>query len=409
MPRRGWLTLYSTKTMGMIRVFHWYRINPKTGNRTENTCNLGPLAQFPDEDDAWAEVKRRHLLPNSSQVICGRVTVAELISNYRKRSLTKLRITSQATTSHILDDYLQPRWGETLALEITPDDIEEWLNSLQLANPTKEKIRRVMNVVYRQGQKSRLLPMTGDGNPVKFVTQSSKSNYRAVLVSPEQAFQIMAELEDPYRMLVYLVAVTGLRISEALGLQWRDLDYEGKKIDLHRAWVGNELIEDLKTERSGAPVPLCDLLADGLRGWHKQSPYAKSEDWIFPSFKLSGKTPLSASITAADKLRPAAIKAGVRLEPGQRFGFHNLRHSLATFLIGRGKNTKTVQELMRHAKVTTTLDLYSQAIDAAKLDAQQEIALAITDGGNGRLNFNAGEKRRGSSDEDSGYVIGKKW
>jgi integrase len=80
---------------------------------------------------------------------------------------------------------------------------------------------------------------------------------------------------------------------------------------------------------------------------------------------------------AADKLRPAAIKAEIRLVPGQRFGFHNLRHSLATFLVSRGKDVKTIQELLRHAKVTTTLDLYSQAIDAAKLEAQEEIALAI--------------------------------
>jgi site-specific recombinase XerD len=79
---------------------------------------------------------------------------------------------------------------------------------------------------------------------------------------------------------------------------------------------------------------------------------------------------------AADKLRPAAIKAEIRLVPGQRFGFHNLRHSLATFLVSRGKDVKTIQELLRHAKVTT-LDLYSQAIDAAKLEAQEEIALAI--------------------------------
>jgi hypothetical protein len=43
----------------------------------------------------------------------------------------------------------------------------------------------------------------------------------------------------------------------------------------------------------------------------------------------------------------------------------------------RGKDVKTVQELLRHAKVTTTLDLYSQSIDAVKLAAQEEIALAI--------------------------------
>jgi site-specific recombinase XerD len=94
--------------------------------------------------------------------------------------------------------------------------------------------------------------------------------------------------------------------------------------------------------------------------------------------KLKGKKPLSTSIMAADKLRPAAINAGIRLEPGQRFGFHNFRHSLATFLVSRGTDVKTVQELLCHAKVTPTLDLCSQVIDAAKLAAQEEMAGAIT-------------------------------
>jgi integrase len=81
---------------------------------------------------------------------------------------------------------------------------------------------------------------------------------------------------------------------------------------------------------------------------------------------------------AADKIRPAAIKVGIRLEPGQRFGFHNFRHSLATFLISKGKDVKTIQGLLRHAKASTTLNLYSQAIDASKLAAQKDMALAIT-------------------------------
>jgi integrase len=46
-------------------------------------------------------------------------------------------------------------------------------------------------------------------------------------------------------------------------------------------------------------------------------------------------------------------------------------------LVSRGKDVKTIQELMRHSKASTTLDLYSQAIDSAKLEAQQEIAGAI--------------------------------
>lgn len=169
----------------------------------------------------------------------------------------------------------------------------------------------------------------------------------------------------------------GLRISEALGLKWGDLDYDAKMIQLRRVWVGNDLVERLKTEGPAAPVPLGDLLADARRCWYQKTPYGKPTEWVFPSMKLKGKTPLSASIMAADKIRPAAIKAGIRLEPGQRFGFHNFRHSIATFLVSRGKDAKTIQGLLRHAKVTTTLDLYSQSIDAAKLEAQEEIALAI--------------------------------
>ena len=81
---------------------------------------------------------------------------------------------------------------------------------------------------------------------------------------------------------------------------------------------------------------------------------------------------------AKDKIRFAALKISISLERGQRFGFHNFRHSLATFLINKGKDVKTIQGLLRHAKASTTLDLYSQAIDASKLQAQRDIALAIT-------------------------------
>jgi integrase len=234
-----------------------------------------------------------------------------------------------------------------------------------------------MNVVYRWGQKSRILPMTGECNPVRFVNQSSKSNYSAVIVSPEHAFRIMMKLEDPYCTLVILVAVTGLRISEALGLKWGDLDFDRQMIHLRRVWVGKDVVEQLKTEGSAAPVPLGDLLADALRGWNQNSPCTKSDDCVFPSLKLKGKTALRASVTVADKIRPAALKVGIQLEPGLRFGFHNFRHSPATFLVSRGKDVKTIQGLLRHAKVTTTLDLYSQSVEAAKLEAQEDIALAI--------------------------------
>jgi len=70
----------------------------------------------------------------------------------------------------------------------------------------------------------------------------------------------MMELGEPFRTLVFLVAVTGLRISEALGLKWSDLDYERQMIQLRRVWVGNELVAHLKTDGSAAPGPAWRLV-----------------------------------------------------------------------------------------------------------------------------------------------------
>jgi len=96
--------------------------------------------------------------------------------------------------------------------------------------------------------------------------------------------------------------------------------------------------------------------------WRKQTPYAQEGDFVFPSLKLSGKVPLSASTFVADHLRPAAKAVGVQIADGQRFGLHNLRHSLSNWLVNKAKvNPKTVQGMLRHAKIQTTLDLYTQS------------------------------------------------
>jgi integrase len=82
---------------------------------------------------------------------------------------------------------------------------------------------------------------------------------------------------------------------------------------------------------------------------------------VFPSLKMNGKVPLSASIFVHDYLRAAAIGVGVQLEKGQRFGLHNLRHSLSNWLVNKAKvEPKTVQGILRHSRIQTTLDLRTQ-------------------------------------------------
>ncbi len=95
--------------------------------------------------------------------------------------------------------------------------------------------------------------------------QSGKSNYKAVIVTPEQAFKITVVLPETERTLTLLIAATGLRISEALGLQWQDVDYANQRIDLRRVWVDHKVVQRMKTEQSEAPATMSPTLAEVLK------------------------------------------------------------------------------------------------------------------------------------------------
>jgi integrase len=103
------------------------------------------------------------------------------------------------------------------------------------------------------------------------------------------------------------------------------------------------------------------VLAGFLMAWRERTPYAKDGDYVFPSFRLKGKKPLSPSIMVQKYLCPAAIKAGVIEESERvRFGFHNFRHSLSS-LVKLKCDPKTVQGILRHEDVRTTVQLFAES------------------------------------------------
>lgn len=177
--------------------------------------------------------------------------------------------------------------------------------------------------------------------------------------------------------MTLLAATTGLRISECLGLKWADVDFGVQVIQVWRTWTGGK--EGLpKSKASQAAVPLHPVLAGHMSSWRNATPYAAATDWVFPSLSLKGKKPRVGNMLVEDHLRPAAIAAGVLKErDAVRFGYHNLRHSSATFLVASGRDPKTVQGLLRHANVQTTLQVYSHGRNEDRMTAQGEMLTAF--------------------------------
>ena len=137
----------------------------------------------------------------------------------------------------VLRNRLLPRWGNRIALGIEPLEMEQWLRTLEkdgnFANPTLDKTRRVMSLVYKHGQRYGLIPRNQESNPMRFVRCKTTSGYEAMILAPEQAYAIVCNLREPERTLTLLAAGTGLRISECLGLQWHDVNFADESASTH--------------------------------------------------------------------------------------------------------------------------------------------------------------------------------
>jgi len=108
---------------------------------------------------------------------------------------------------------------------------------------------------------------------------------------------------------------------------------------------------------------------------------------VFASSRCKGRQPRVANMLVESHLRPAAVKARVlRKDEKVRFGFHNLRHSLASFLVRTKTDPKTVQALLRHSDVKTTLQLYAHSISEDLMAAQGQVLEAILQSGSTVVN-----------------------
>src|SRR6202050_1586738 len=305
-----------------------FRISRADGNRVEHAIVIGTQKELPTRAAAREFVKSlylpiNHPAPNNNgrpvtfSDIAGHYIQEELSEDQNQASAPKAYSTT-TTYRRYLRKWVLPRWGDQAALMIKPLDLESWLKELGrksgLENQTRSKIRQVIGLVYKHAQRVGFLPRTEQANPIRFVRQSTASNFDPIILTPAQAFAIINQLGLMLRTLVLVTAATALRISEILALQWRDIDAENQCIYVRRADVYGRFGKP-KAKASKRPVPLHPLLAAHLLNWRRETPYSKEEELVFPSFKLKRRKPPRANMLLCDSLRPAALKVGVVAPP----------------------------------------------------------------------------------------------
>ena len=165
--QRGWLKK-ETRSQGETWVLFFRTTRKSDGKRVETKVPIGLVENFPEKSHAWAEVQRLHLAINQVDSRRG-VTFGDLAQHYAEHELTDHTesIHSKAHTTirsyeRILRNRLLPKWGNRIALGIEPLEVEQWLKDLKgersFANPTLDKTRRVMSLIYKHGQRYGLIP-----------------------------------------------------------------------------------------------------------------------------------------------------------------------------------------------------------------------------------------------------------
>lgn len=98
--------------------------------------------------------------------------------------------------TYIINSFLLPRWGKSIAVNIEPLDVERWLQSVKrdkgLANPTLDKLKRVMSLVYKSAQRFGLINRGEEANPIRFVRCKTRSGYEAKTVTAASTMATIA-------------------------------------------------------------------------------------------------------------------------------------------------------------------------------------------------------------------------
>lgn len=233
-----------------------------------------------------------------------------------------------------------------------------------LSENSLNKLYILMNKFLRKAVKYNLIHQ----NPLEPIDSPRPEPYKANVMSEEEFNLLLnvAREHDPF-MFVFICTVlyTGLRISEALGLTWPEIDFQNKIINVVRKVVykrGHGIIveEKLKNKSSRRSIKISDRLCELLKEHKKRQlemrlflgPDYKGDVYDFVFCKEDGTIYYPTSINK--KMRILMNKAGLPYKSQ----IHILRHTFATLNVNSGVGPEIVQKILGHSTIKTTIDTY---------------------------------------------------
>jgi integrase len=290
-------------------------------------------------------------------------TVAEFAEQWREEVLLKYKPSSALSGKSHLDYHIIPKLGKLRLEQLGAENQQLFVNSLTGA--TRKTVLNILSTLSSMLTTAENWGYATRTVEIRKLRLPDRNEHVPAHFTKQQVEKILNLVGEPWRTFFLLLALTGMRAGEALGLQWGDIDHANECIHIRRsAWYGK--IQSTKTARSAVPVPMPKILADALLTHRGNS---KSE---FLFVTRNGRPPSSNKVVEY-QLWPALDALGI-----SRCGLHAFRHAVASMLHDLGYSVEIAQKQLRHSNPRTTMgythigftkEPMDRLADSLKLDA----------------------------------------
>jgi len=257
--------------------------------------------------------------------------------------------------------------GSTLLAALDSRQIQRFYADLGRRGLSATTVRLTHTVLHSALEHARRTGLLA-ANPASGLVLPRRQRREYPTITPDQLRAALAYADasnDRLAALWTLIATTGLRRSEALGLRWQDVDLDRGVLTVRQQLVKTRTqglqTTAPKSDRGRRPIRLMARALTALRAHRERMDVeraAAAPPW--PASELVFVTRQGAGYngkTIDTHWRRLLARAGL---PHLRL--HDLRHTLATLLLAQGEHPRLVQELLGHSQVSMTLDVYSHVL-----------------------------------------------